>query len=151
MNKPLVIVESPFASSSTVTQEQHVTYAQSCVLHSVKQNECPFASHLFYTQIFDDDLLSDRKLGIDLGLTWYKKADISAVYVDHGISAGMVQGITEAYKQGVTIDWRSIFYPEVLAKNRTFSLRTTGFLLSLTYGLSTETKYQFANLINRVI
>lgn len=98
----LVIVESPYAGDI----EKNVRYARACMADCIRRGEAPFASHLLYTQegILRDDVPGERKLGIDAGFAWGKKADATVVYTDLGISPGMQKGIDEAKP------WRPVYY-----------------------------------------
>lgn len=104
--KKLVLIESPFAGDILA----NITYARACVSDSVHRGEAPIASHLLFTQegILDDSIPGERRLGIEAGWAWYRCAQICAVYVDNGISPGMVGGILEAKAWHVFIDYRSI-------------------------------------------
>lgn len=110
----LVILESPYAASDTHTVEEHVEYARACVRDSLDRGEAPIASHLLYTQpgILDDLQADERQWGIDAGLAWRRVADLTAVYVDLGISRGMEYGIQAALKSGLQIQQRTIGWPK---------------------------------------
>ena len=107
----LVIIESPYAASSTHTVEEHIKYARLCVKDSLRRGEAPIASHLLYTQegILDDTMPEERKQGIDAGLAWRVQADYSVVYTDMGISKGMEYGIKAALDSGNFVEYRKLF------------------------------------------
>lgn len=90
-----VIVESPFAGGFA-----NVKYARECVRDCIQRGESPFASHLLYTQkgLLDDSKPEERKLGIDAAIGWLQVADYVVVYMDLGVTAGMVIGIIRAAK-----------------------------------------------------
>jgi len=94
----LVVIESPYAGDVA----GNVEYAKQCVHDCLKRGEAPYASHLFFTQdgILDDLVPEERKLGIDAGLAWGKAAKRSAIYLDKGISSGMVYGVKAAVAAG---------------------------------------------------
>ena len=100
----LVIIESPFSGD----QEKNRDYAMKCLLDSLDRGEAPFASHLLYTQVLDDLKPEQRTLGIEAGLAWGKKADLTAVYIDLGISKGMEFGIDRAKSEGREIEYRKL-------------------------------------------
>lgn len=100
----LVIIESPYKGDT----EKNIEYAKKCMLDSLSKNECPFASHLLYTQILNDNLGDERATGIALGLEVMKRADLIAVYSDYGISQGMDAGIRIAKEFGIKIEYRNI-------------------------------------------
>lgn len=118
--KTLVVVESPFAPAqghAGLTDaeyhaeiDENLAYARRCCHDSLARNEAPFASHLFLTQpgILDDREPAERTLGIESGLAWGSRADVTAVYIDRGISGGMRQGIERARVDGRRIVWRSL-------------------------------------------
>lgn len=104
--KKLVIIESPYAGDV----EENIAYARRCIKDSLMRGEAPIASHLLYTQdgILDDSKPDERAMGIEAGHEWMRRAELLAVYVDRGISAGMVQGIHAAEKAMMQIESRSI-------------------------------------------
>jgi|SRR5215469_2815284 len=98
-----VIVESPFAGGFA-----NVRYARECVRDCIDRGESPFASHLLYAQkgLLDDNIPAERKKGIDAADSWREVSDCVCVYMDNGVSAGMVEGIVRAAKLGKTIKLR---------------------------------------------
>ena len=100
----VVIVESPFAGDV----ERNTRYARAALLDCLKRNEAPFASHLLYTQVLDDTALHERARGIAAGLELAKRADLTAVYSDLGISRGMQMGIDAAHAAGRAVEYRSL-------------------------------------------
>jgi hypothetical protein len=103
-----VIVESPYAGEV----EANEAYARRALHHSlVVCGEAPFASHLLYTQpgVLDDLIPDERQHGIDAGLELAKRADLSAFYVDRGISRGMKYGLASAIKNGRPVEIRSLY------------------------------------------
>lgn len=101
-----VVIESPYAGDVAA----NLAYARACMADSLRRGEYPIASHLLYTQdgILDDTVPAERELGIRAGLYWAAFADLTAVYIDRGISRGMRQGIQHAIDAGRTIELRSI-------------------------------------------
>ena len=104
MSKSLVIIESPYAGD-VVRNER---YAKLCMKDSFDRGEVPFVSHLLYTQVLDDTVLEERKLGMDAGFEVLRRSDYSAVYQDYGISKGMVEGIKIAEELGHKIEYRKL-------------------------------------------
>jgi hypothetical protein len=99
-----VLIESPFAGDMT----RNVAYAWKCVRDSLARGEAPLASHLFYTCVLDDTVPAERELGIEAGLVWGEAADLTAVYTDLGISAGVTRGIEAATGRGRLVEYRSL-------------------------------------------
>lgn len=104
----LVIIESPFAADTKERANLHLRYARAALRDSLNRGEAPFASHLIYTQVLDDDCPFERILGIDAGLAWGTHADTVVVYEDLGVSPGMRLGIAAAAKRGASIFFRKL-------------------------------------------
>ena len=104
----LTIIESPYSADNGRTIEENVKYAWQCVNDSIDRLEAPFASHLFYPNVLNDDERAERKLGMELGYQWGSVAPLVAVYTDHGISDGMMEGITRAAQAGSEIEFRRL-------------------------------------------
>jgi hypothetical protein len=102
----LVILESPFAGD----EQANIDYARLCVRDSLMRGEAPIASHLLYTQptILDDSVPAERQHGIDAGLAWGKAANATVVYMDRGISEGMLHGIGIALACSRPVEYRLI-------------------------------------------
>lgn len=84
-----IIIESPYAGDV----EANVAYARRCMKDSLERGEAPFLSHLLYTQVLDDKVYDKRMTGIEAGLAWSSACDGVAVYLDRGVSPGMVLGV----------------------------------------------------------
>lgn len=87
-NRPLVVIESPYAGSS-IKRKIHAEYLRRCVLDSISRGEAPFASHAMYPCVLDENTPEERALGIQCGFNWLDRADYQIFYVDHGWSLGM--------------------------------------------------------------
>ena len=109
MQKPFTVIESPFSAPTIEDLVRNVQYAMLAVRDSLNRGEAPYASHLFYTQMLDDNKANERQLGMDAGLTICKHADQTVTYVDLGISRGMEYGIETAEKAGRVIVERRLF------------------------------------------
>lgn len=103
-----VLVESPFAGDI----ERNTRYLRMAMNDCFRRGEAPFASHGLYTQpgVLDDGKPDERKLGIDAGLLWGEAAEKTVLYVDLGISSGMVYGVKNALKAGRPIEVRTMFH-----------------------------------------
>ncbi len=100
-----VIVESPFAGGF-----KNVVYSRECLKDCLDRGESPFASHLLYTQkgVLNDQVPEDRRRGIDAAISWLAVADYVCVYMDLGVTTGMVWGVARAAKEGKPIKLRWI-------------------------------------------
>lgn len=63
--RPFVLIESPFAGDV----KGNIAYAQAAILDCLHRGEAPFASHLFYTDVLDDNNPKEREMGIEAGLS----------------------------------------------------------------------------------
>jgi hypothetical protein len=111
-----VILESPFAPGTRpvlgvdtfFSEEANVAYARECLRDSLLRGEAPLASHLLYTQpgVLDDTIPHERERGIDAGLAWGHEAEATVVYLDHGVSHGMILGVERAVREGRPVELR---------------------------------------------
>lgn len=99
-----VIVESPFAGNVARNQ----LYARAAMLDCLRRGEAPFASHLLYTQVLDDNNVDERNLGIEAGLCWGAVADATVVYNNLGLSSGMIRGVHAAEVAGRPVEYRTL-------------------------------------------
>lgn len=93
-----VIIESPYSGKTPEELSRNIVYARRCLVDAIHRGEAPLASHLLYTQpgVLDDDVASERNMGIFAGLTWTRVADTVVAYVDLGVSEGMTRGLDHA-------------------------------------------------------
>jgi hypothetical protein len=111
-----VIIESPYAGSSQLPlvaffqRWRNRKYARECVRDSLERGEAPIASHLLYTQpgILKDHRPEERQWGIDAGLAWRSVAEETVVYIDRGITDGMIYGVSKANIDGIPVIYRRI-------------------------------------------
>lgn len=124
----LVIVESPYAGRTGFKwfdRYLNVRYARKCMKDCLNRGEAPYASHLLYTQlgVLNDSFAEQRLLGMRAGHQWLKKADLVAVYVDRGVTPGMMLGIQTAKKLGIPVEERRLM-PSIKADPVTQMLGT---------------------------
>ena len=109
-----VIVESPLGSrpdGSRCTPEEfeaNVSYARACVLDSIKRGEAPFASHVLYPLVLNDATPEERRMGMQAGFEWGAVASEVVVYVDRGITPGMLEGRQRARDARQFITYRRL-------------------------------------------
>lgn len=98
-----VIVESPFAGGFV-----NIKYSRECIKDCLDRGESPFASHLLYTQkgVLDDSVPEERRKGIDAANSWLQVADYAVVYMDLGVTRGMLIGVMKAARIGKPIHLR---------------------------------------------
>jgi hypothetical protein len=102
----LVILESPFTGDTSL----NIKYARRCVADCLARGESPIASHLLYTQpgVLNDQVKEERELGIKAGHAWIHVADAIVIYVDLGISEGMLAGVECGNRFGKKIEYRDL-------------------------------------------
>ena len=101
-----VVVESPYAGDIAGNE----AYARAALADCLARGEAPIASHLLYTQpgVLDDGIPAQRTQGINAGFAWGLMAEAVAVYIDRGISAGMMLGIETYRAAGLPIELRRL-------------------------------------------
>ena len=99
----LVVVASPYAGGSKWASD----FLSECLQYCVARGWSPYASHALLTRpgVLSDDMPIEREVGIQLGFAWRRVADFTAVFLDRGISAGMLAGINHADALGCPIVW----------------------------------------------
>lgn len=103
-----VVIESPYAGIDRLHRATNELYAQRALLDALNRGEAPFASHLLYPQVLDDNRPPERYMGIQGQLAWIDLAKAIAVYVDLGISGGMTEAILYCLRRGYEIELRSL-------------------------------------------
>lgn len=103
-----VIIESPFAADTPEGLARNARYRDRAIFDSLMRNEAPLASHRDYTGVLDDSIPKQRRLGMEAGFAWGEVAQLTAVYVDYGISPGMQEGIDRALAAGRPVEFRRI-------------------------------------------
>lgn len=91
-----VCIESPFRNplpEVPLIGELYRDYLHDCLRDSLSRGEAPFAGHAYLPFVLDDGDEAERKRGIDCHLAWLKTADAVAVYVDFGLSPGMLDAM----------------------------------------------------------
>lgn len=100
-----VVIESPYGGPH---RDRNVAYAQAALADCLKRNEAGFASHLLYTQVLEDNIPRDRRIGMEAGFAWGEVAEGCVVYTDLGTSPGMRAGIDRWESMGIPVEYRSL-------------------------------------------
>lgn len=93
-----VYISSPFHSDDPEIKKRNIEYAKECMKDSIERGEIPFASHLLYPQVLNDDISEEREKGIEISLNFMTVCDKVIFYVDWGMSEGMRKEIIIAKK-----------------------------------------------------
>ena len=79
----------------------NVALARAACREVLRIGDAPFAPHLLYPELLDDDDQEERELGMAAGRTWLVAAD--EVLVVGPVSDGMRQEIDEALARGIPV------------------------------------------------
>lgn len=120
-----VVLESPFANSDPAKFAENIDYLRRCIRSCIAHGESPYASHRMLTDALDDNNPAQRTLGIDAGFLWRHAADVTVVYIDRGISKGMVLGIQDALKNNRPMVIRA-FDPQLVDDTTKLRLEVLG-------------------------
>ena len=106
----IVAIESPLAAPTPEERARNIRYAAAAVRDSLERGELPIAPHLLYARpgILDDENPAERARGLALCSAWRSAADLVAVYIDLGISAGMAEALEEIGARGHHYERRGI-------------------------------------------
>lgn len=101
-----VVIESPYAGDV----ERNLRYLRACMADCLRRDEAPYASHALYTQpgVLDDDVPEERRQGMEAGFAWGEAAEATVMYMDLGVSLGMLAGEERALRAGRPIEYRWI-------------------------------------------
>jgi hypothetical protein len=105
-----VVIESPYSGDV----ERNLVYLRECMRDCLKRGEAPFASHGLYTQpgVLDDSKPEERKLGMVAGFEIGRRLDATVLYLDHGCTSGMMDGVKAAYEAGRDVEARFLYPPK---------------------------------------
>jgi len=113
VDRPPTLILSPYRGHTYINTD----YAKACMKDSLSRGEAPFASHLLYPQLLDDSTESERTIGFECEKAWLAAAATSncaavvAVYVDRGVSEGMLETLNLAisrYRYKLKIEFRKL-------------------------------------------
>lgn len=123
----LVVIESPLGAPDRLLIEDNKRYARTCVRDSLRRGEAPYASHLFFDhpEILDDLKPEEREKGMKAGFAWGRAAETVAIYVDRGISQGMMLGFERGIENGAEIVVRSVVTGDEMVVPLTIELMGT--------------------------
>lgn len=106
--KPCVFICSPYAGDTRKNTQSALRYLK----YAADKGAIPFAPHLLYPLVLDDNDPAQRELGMFFGMVWLSKCDELWVFGE-AISAGMKAEIDRAKKRGLRIRYFSESCEEV--------------------------------------
>lgn len=89
-----VLIESPYNGHPDGIEGAE-RYAKACMKYAIDHGATPLASHLLYTQVLDDRKPEERAKGKQLGWKWLRHVHEIWVFVDYGMTEGMIEGLHE--------------------------------------------------------
>ncbi len=109
-DKPKIIIESPFASTTPAIHQANIAYVRAALRDSLLRGEVPMASHAIYALpgVLDDTNDDERTIGMEAGFAWHSCVNGVAVYTDRGMSRGIEEGIARAEAFGLPVEMRSL-------------------------------------------
>lgn len=100
--KKLVFICSPLRGDYIENQNRAKEYCREAIMAGV----IPIAPHVYFTQFLDDNVESERNLGIDSGIALLDICSEIWIYAEKGISNGMKTEIEHSKQKGLKLVWR---------------------------------------------
>ncbi|CAM0014495.1 hypothetical protein VPHK379_0084 [Vibrio phage K379] len=96
-----VILETPFKSEDGQIFFENIVYANMVARYlTVNMSYSPLFFHTFYTQFLDDNLESERELGLKASFEHHEQIGTRVIAIDRGISKGMKLGAEHGLESG---------------------------------------------------
>lgn len=109
--KPVIII-SPFRAKTKRGNRENIAYAERLVDNAIAREEAPFAAHLLYPRVLDDNDAEARTRGMKAAWALYPVYaagnGCAVVGVDRGMTAGMADDIEAAKRAGLPVHYRSL-------------------------------------------
>lgn len=103
------LVLTPFMSEDPAKKDLLYRYAKRAVKDSLNRGEAPLASHIFYYEFFNNNLIqTERDMGFISQVSWIQNADLIVVYIDFGITQAMKAALDVAKLKNKRIEYRTI-------------------------------------------
>lgn len=105
--RPLIVVESPFSSSTFEERTRNIKMVMNVCRLAVIQGFNPYASHLFFAAFLKDEIAHERNLGIELGLIWGRFAEEVWFVLRSGedMSPGMIRALSHHVSNRRRLRW----------------------------------------------
>lgn len=87
-----------------VTPVKRPNYAKACWHDSINRGEAALVPSAVLAELANVDEIGGALLG---GLVWAERADVVAIYTDHGITEAMETSAKRALADGKVVEWRS--------------------------------------------
>lgn len=100
---PVVMIESPYSGDVEANED----YARTALWDSLERGEAPIATHLLWTQVWDDTCEKTRSTALSRCRTLRNRVDNVVFYVDLGFSDGMKRALAECIEDDLSYEFRS--------------------------------------------
>lgn len=94
-----IYVISPYAGDVKRNVDNAIRYCK----FVMSKGYMPLASHLYFTQLTDDNVPAERRLGLNMGLELLEMCDEAWVFYEDRISSGMTGEINKSKELGIVI------------------------------------------------
>lgn len=103
------LVLTPFMSEDPAKKDMFYRYAKRAVKDCLNRGEAPLASHIFFYEFFNNNLIqTERDMGFISQVSWIKDCDMVVVYMDFGITQAMKAALDVAKLKNRRIEYRLI-------------------------------------------
>lgn len=102
-----VFICSPFRAGTSEQRHKNLSNAINLCRLAIKDGCAPFAPHLLYPQMLDDNNMQERDTGIEAGIAFLEACH--EIWILHcAPTEGMQKEIEHAAKKGLKIVWKSL-------------------------------------------
>lgn len=98
-----VYICSPYRGKDENEVTQHIHYAVELLEFALTAGVAPIVPHLYFPQVLDDCIESDREIALRCGRTFLRTVDMVIAGCRYGISDGMEEEIILAQRLGIPI------------------------------------------------
>lgn len=107
-----IYVISPYAGDV----ENNVKKALAYCKFVMDKGSMPLASHLYFTQLTDDNIPADRAQGLAMGLELLALCDEAWVFYEQHISSGMAGEIAKAKELGIPLKYYFVEQGQIIGE-----------------------------------
>lgn len=87
---------------------RNLEYADRCQTFCFSSGWAPFAGHLQYTRVLDDNQPKDREFGMRSAYAWLSVSEAALAFMDLGVSRGMRADLDAARRLSIPIHYLSL-------------------------------------------
>lgn len=98
-----VYICSPYRGKDEKEVAEHTAYAVELMEFALTAGVAPIVPHLYFPQVLDDSIESDREIALRCGRTFLRTVDMAIAGCRYGISDGMEEEIILAQRMRIPI------------------------------------------------